>query len=558
MRKQPRSALTLALAAVSVIVLAACGSSSKSNSSPATGKASGSITITYGTAPDTLDPDAFQTTQAGEADQPVYIPPYTYAETNGIAGTKIIPGLATALPQISPDGKTYTFFFRKGLRYSTGQPVHTSDFLTAVERSIKIPWPLGSAFLVPLIVGAKDYESGKSNTVSGITTNDATGQVTIHLTAPYGAFENALAFQAYSPLPKGTPMKDLSSNPPPGVGPYKFSSVVPNVSYTEVKNPYWTPIPGIQSGYANQIVAKISSNTTASALSVLNNSNDVFDWADTIPPSLLPQIQSQASDRYQKLKLNSTYYFFMNQKAKPFSSMLAREAVIVGLNRPALARLGSGFFTPGCFFLPPLMVGHPPSSCPFGDPNSTGDIAKAKMLVQQSGMAGQPVTVWGEERSPRRQFVDYYTSFLNQIGFKATEKIIADATYFPTVGNLKLNAQTGFDDYNQDFPNPIDFYGLLLAGDAITPTGNLNHSQVNDPVINSKANQLGTLFKLPTSSLGSASSQWTTLDEYTAAKAYEAVFGYLEAPEFVSNRIDQSALVFQPINGYWYNTFKLK
>ncbi len=558
MRRQIRLAAWVAAAVATTFVLAACGSSSKSSSSTSA-KGGGTVTITFGTAPDTFDPGGFETTQAGEAAQPVYIPPYTYAEANGVAGTKIIPGLATALPKISPDGKTYTFFFRKGLRYSNGQLMHASDFLTAVERSIKIPWPLGSAFLVPLIQGAKAYQSGKSSTVSGITTNDATGKVTIHLVSPYGAFENALAFQAYSPVPKGTPMKNLANSPPPGVGPYKFGKIVPNVSYTEVKNPYWKPIPGISSGYVNTIVAKISSNTTANALSVLNNQADVFDWADTIPPSLLTQITAKASDRYKKLQLNSTYYFFLNTKTKPFSSLQARQAVITGLNRPALVRLGSGFFTPGCFFLPPLMLGHPTgASCPYGDPNSTGDIAKAKALVKQSGMAGTPVTVWGEERSPRRQFVDYYTSFLNQIGFKATEKIIADATYFPTTGNLKLNAQTGFDDYNQDFPNPIDFYGLLLAGDAITPTGNLNLGQVNDPVINAKVNQLGSLFKVPTTNLSSVATQYKALDTYVAQKAYAAVFGYLLAPQFVSSRIDQSTLVFQPINGYWYNTFKVK
>ena len=74
----------------------------------------------------------------------------------------------------------------------------------------------------------------------------------------------------------------------------------------------------------------------------------------------------------------------------------------------------------------------------------------------------------------------YYTQFLNQIGFKATQKVIADATYFPTIGNLKLNPQTGFADWNQDFPNPIDFY-LLLQGSAIQPTNNQNFGQVNDP-----------------------------------------------------------------------------
>ena len=90
------------------------------------------------------------------------------------------------------------------------------------------------------------------------------------------------------------------------------------------------------------------------------------------------------------------------------------------------------------------------------------------------------------------------------------------------------------------------------------PVGNENHSQINDPVINSKVNMLGSLYKLPTTNLSAAASQWTTLDEYVAKKAYEAIFGYLSPPVFVSDRVDQSALVFQPINGYLYNTFRLK
>ncbi len=187
--------------------------------------------------------------------------------------------------------------------------------------------------------------------------------------------------------------------------------------------------------------------------------------------------------------MNSTYYIFLNTKTKPFSSQLARQAVIVGLDRIAMNRLGSGTLIPACFFLPPAMVGHPTAAtCPYGDPASGGDLAKAKQLVQQSGMAGTPVTVWSETRSPRQQWMTYYTSFLNQIGFKATQKVIADATYFSTIGNLKLNAQTGFDDWNQDFPNPIDFY-LLLQGSSILPTNNYNNSQVNDPHINSAGQQ---------------------------------------------------------------------
>ena len=58
-------------------------------------------------------------------------------------------------------------------------------------------------------------------------------------------------------------------------------------------------IPGIPAGHVD-VNVKISSNVDSNALSVLNNTADVFDWADTIPGSLLPQISSKASDRFSK------------------------------------------------------------------------------------------------------------------------------------------------------------------------------------------------------------------------------------------------------------------
>ena len=122
-------------------------------------------------------------------------------------------------------------------------------------------------------------------------------------------------------------MKNQPNNPPPGVGPYIITNVVPNASFQMTINPHWASmsIPGIPAGH-NPINVKISTNVSSNALEVLNNTADVFDWADTIPGSLLPQIQSQASDRYSKKVMNSTYYVFLNTKTKPFSSQLARRS----------------------------------------------------------------------------------------------------------------------------------------------------------------------------------------------------------------------------------------
>jgi peptide/nickel transport system substrate-binding protein len=542
--------LALSAGVVAVIALGGSSAATAASSTP-------TVQMVAGVFPQSLDPGLDYTTQGGEVNWLVYTGLTTYKHSSGVAGGDLIPGLATALPVISNGGKTYTVTLRKGLVFSNGKPVLASDFLYTVERAIKIPWGGSGEFITPVIQGATAYSTGKASTISGITTDNATGKIVIQLTAPYGPFDNVLAFPALGIIPSGFGFKVQPTSPPPGVGPYEVTNIVANQSYDVVRNPHWAAeaIPGIPAGYDN-VDVKVNSNVTANALSVLNNSADIFDWADTIPGSLLPQIESKAADRYKLVNLGgSTYYIFLNAQEKPFNNQLAREAVVTGLNQDEMSRLGSGTLQPACYFLPPAVPGHPTAPCPYGTPG-TGNLAKAQALVKASGMEGQPVTVWSEARDPRQQWMTYYTSFLNSIGFKATQKVIADATYFTTIGESKtLHPQTGFADWNQDFPNPVDFYGVLLDGNSILPTDNENFGQTNDPHINAVVSQLGTT---PTTQLGSVVSQWQALDEYTAKKAYVAVFGYQKFPFFTSDRIIYSKLILQPIWGWDFTSFDLK
>jgi peptide/nickel transport system substrate-binding protein len=561
LHRHKRYVLTALAALVSAVAVGACGSSSssstpKTTSTPA--KTGGTVTELMGTFPQSLDPGLDYTTQGAEINWLAYTGLTTYAHANGAAGTQLIPGLATALPTISNGGKTYTATLRKGLVFSNGKPVVASDFTYTVERAIKIPWGGSGEFITPVIAGATAYANGKAKTISGITTNNATGQIVVHLTAPYGPFENVLAFPSMGIIPAGTPMKVEPTNPPPGVGPYETKNIVANQSYSGVPNPYWAKmaIPGIPAGKVT-VNVKVDSNVTSNALSVLNNTADVFDWADTIPGSLLNQIKSQASSRFQFKNLGgSVYYIFMDSQSKPFNNQLVREAVVTGINEEAMRTLGSGTLIPACFFLPPFVPGHPSASCPYqSTPPSTGNLAKAKALVKQSGLAGTPVTVWSEERSPRLQWMTYYTSFLNQIGLKATLKTVSDTTYFTTIGDLALHPQTGFADWNMDFPNPVDFYGVLLDGNSILKTDNENFGETNDPYINK---QVTALEGTPTAQLSTVASKWQALDEYVAKKAYVAVFGYQTFPEFTSDRMNYGALVFQPEYGWDWTSFSLK
>ncbi len=558
---RPALAGLTALAVAAAITLVALSSGNANAKRPARNAAASVVQMVEGTFPQSLDPGLDYTTQGSEINWVVYTGLATYAHKNGVAGAQLIPGLCTALPTISNGGKTYTCTLRKGLVFSNGKPVVASDFAYTMERALKIPWGGSGAFLTPYVVGAQAFASGKAKSIAGVSTNDATGKITIQLSQAYGPFTNVLAFPMLGLIPSGFPMTVQATSPPPGVGPYMVTNIVANTSFEAVPNPYWSKIniPGIPSAKVS-VEVKANSNVAANALSVLNGSADIFDWADNIPGSLLQQIQAKAAGRFRYVNLGgSTYYIFLNASEPPFNNQLAREAVVTGLNQPAMSRIGSGTLVPACYFLPPDIVGHPPlpnSSCPYGNPDKGGNIAKAKALLKQSGLAGTSVTVWSETRQPRQAWMTAYTQMLNQIGFKATQKLLSDSTYFTTIGqSKKLHPQTGFADWNQDFPHPVDFYGPLLDGNSILPTNNENFGQTNDPYINAQVKKLGTV---PTTQLQSVAKQWQALDEYVAKKAYVAVFGYEKFPEFASSRINYGALVFQPIYGWDLTSFSLK
>jgi peptide/nickel transport system substrate-binding protein len=541
-----------------VAIAAAIAASAGAKVQKAHAAAVGTIQMVQGTAPQSLDPGLDYTTQGSEVNWLVYTGLTTYARKAGTAGANLIAGLGTSLPKISNGGKTYTVTLRKGLKFSNGDPVVASDFTFTVERAVSIPWGGASAFITPNIKGAAAYAAHKAKGISGISTNNTTGKIVIHLTAAYGPFDNVLAFPALGFVdPKGTSVSKVQPTAPPaGVGPYKVTSIVPNASYDVVKNADWSSVPGIPSGYDN-VDVKINSNVAANADAVLNNSVDVFDWADTIPGSVLLQIKSKAASRFSLVNLGgSTYYVFLNASKPPFNNQYAREAVVTGMNESAMSRLGGGTLAPACFFLPPAIPGHPNGSCPYGKPG-VGSIKKAKALVAKSGQANTAITVYSEERSPRLQWMEAYQQELKSIGFTNVKlKEVADTNYFTTIGESKtVDPQTGFADWNQDFPNPVDFYGVLLDGKAITPTHNENFGQTNDPYINKEVAKLGAT---PTTEISKVAGQWQALDKYVAKKAYAGVFGYQEFPFFTSTKIARSPLMENPIYGWDFSELRLK
>jgi len=184
---------------------AACGSKSKSASNKPSSSGGGknqpfaNFRLAYDTGIDYLDPGLSYTVEGWSIMWNVYLPLIGYKHVNGPDGATIVPYLATALPKISSDGKTYTLTLRKGLKYSDGTPVKATDFKASIERDFKVDSP-GVGFFGN-IVGAAEFGRTKKGSISGITANDSTVDITIKLTAPQGDFQNILATTFAAPVP---------------------------------------------------------------------------------------------------------------------------------------------------------------------------------------------------------------------------------------------------------------------------------------------------------------------------------------------------------------------
>ncbi|HUR84506.1 MAG TPA: ABC transporter substrate-binding protein [Solirubrobacteraceae bacterium] len=524
-----------AIAATGGAGLTACGSDDSGggggdDSGGTTGKTGGSIRI-GSTMPDSYDPVLFQTTQANQVAQLVYTGLVTYAHEEGPAGNKLIPGVAEAMPAISADRTTYTFKLRSGLKYSDGSPVKASDFENTIKRLTFLGGPFSS--FMSGIDGIDTYAAAKKENadISGITSDDATGEIVVKLSEPDGKFLFAVALANAAPTPAAkSPFKSAT---PPGIGPYTLTIQNPTRQVTLKKTPGFD-IPGIAKGNIDTMTI-VKSTVPKMTQDIINNKTD-FMTEDPVGDDL-PLIKSKYSDRFSMApNPPNTYWFFMNETRPPFDKLEARQAVNYALDSRALQRIFGGRLQPSCNFLPPAYEGTgyvKIDPCPYGDPAGPPDLAKARELVEQSGYKGMSVTVWGNSKDPRPAIADYQRDMLNQIGFKAKTKILDQQVYFGTVGLKKTDPQTGFTDWFQDFPHPGDFFEPNLSKKALASSPTFNFNFASNPKVDDGIAKL-----TPETDPATVAEEWAKLDREVIENADVAVYGNELSTVFYSDRMD--------------------
>jgi peptide/nickel transport system substrate-binding protein len=544
----PRWSAGAAVLGALALAIAGCGSSGKPSSSNSTspqaaGHPGGTFTILANSAFGVADPAQNYTLEEWQLLIDTHDGLTAFAKVNGLAGNKIVPDLATSIPKPTNGGKTYLFHIRRGIKFSNGQTLKPSDFVTTFERQFTVPGP--TSFYSGL-VGASKCSTKHCTLTKGVIADDSAYTLTLNLTAPDPELMDQLALPFAFAVPAGTSPKLTGNNVPPGTGPYMWKSYNPNSEAVLVRNPYfhvWNA-QAQPAGYPNKIIEKYGLQVSDEVTQVLNGgANEVFD-GDSIPSDQLSTLNSpKYAGQVHVNTLTADYYFALNTRRPPFNNLQARQAINYAANRTAYVKIqgGPSLAVPTCQVLPPNFPSYAPY-CPYTAGSShtkwTGpDLAKAKQLVKQSGTAGMKVVVNGLTDQVDKAFVEQMVSDLNSIGYKASPQLLTSSIQYPFIQNSSNSGKwnVAYSSWYQDYPAASDFLNVLLGCGSIHPNSDAspNIAAFCDKNIQPKINQAEAAGATNPSE---AASLWTQVDhEDTDAAPWVDLFNPKQIDVLSSN-----------------------
>lgn len=237
---------------------------------------------------------------------------------------------------ISPDGLTYTFVLRDGLKWSDGSAHTAEDYVYAIKRILD---PATAAKYVNLVtdyvVGAEEYYSGTTTdfeTVGFKALDEKTIEITLKDTAPH--FIQILTMWTFSPIQAATveangeqwtnKAETYVTN-----GPFMVAELNMGESVVLVKNPY----------YYNADAVKLEKVTYRyiqdQGTSLMAYENNEIDGMSTIPSSDYARLKVEEAGVVVSPAYGTVYYDFNCAKA-PFDNVLVRKAFCLAIDRLAL------------------------------------------------------------------------------------------------------------------------------------------------------------------------------------------------------------------------------
>ena len=279
------------------------------------------LVIINGPEPESLDP-AIQT---GQADGRVVGSLFEGLTRYDPVTANPQPGLAERW-EISPDGRTYTFFLRTNAAWSTGEPITPEDVVYSWLRLLK---PETGCEYVGLLFYIKNAEAYHANSLSdparvGVRTLDAR-TLRVELAGPTAFFLDPCATPTLAVVPRATIEKFgdrwLMVRPLPVSSAYQLESWRLNDKIRLRKNPrYWDA-----ANTRSEVVDLLPCTLASTALNLYQTGAADIVWDKELVPNELLDVVLKRPD-FHAFNYLGTYFFRFNVTRKPFNDSRVRKA----------------------------------------------------------------------------------------------------------------------------------------------------------------------------------------------------------------------------------------
>ncbi|WP_441250169.1 ABC transporter substrate-binding protein [Kitasatospora sp. McL0602] len=418
----------------------------------------------------------------------------------GKDGLALVPDLATAKPEISADGKTYTFKLKSGLKFEDGSAITSKDIKYGIERIFAQDVISGGpTYLINSLDQGQNYKGPYTDTApdklglkSVATPDDST--IVFSLKTADSSFPYLLAMGSAAPVPQKLDTGSKYGDHPVSSGPYKFKTAQAGKSYELVRNENWDPASDpFRKALPDVVKLTVTTNADDMDQRELDGTADL-DWSQTglsqaaqIKVLQNPDLKARTDDPYNGF----IRFIAISQKVAPFDNIHCRNAVLFAADTTAL-QTARGGATAGSLFgsmLPPNILGSDDYD-PFNLTKGKPDVAKAKSELAACGKAdGFKTTI--AVRGNKKKEVDSAVAL--QTALKAINVDVTvdqyDGKLLPSViGAPDVVHSKGYGlmvaGWGADYPNGSGYMQPLMDGRFIEKNGNSNYPEIDDPAIN--------------------------------------------------------------------------
>ena len=320
-------------AALFVTAFAGCGKK----------KADG-ITVQIGPNPETLDPALNSAVDGGNMLITLFETLLIIDQDN-----KVQPGQAEKY-EVSPDGLTWTFTMRDGLKWSDGTDLNAKDFEYTFKRiadtNVAAPY---AETVIGMIEGYKDAIDSKNPDKLNVKASEDGKTLTVKLAYPCSYFDKIVAFGTMSPVQKATVEKNGDSwatKPETYVcnGPYTITEWTPSEKIVCKKNENYKGGWDSSKIVNDKLTFLLLEDSSASYAAYTGGTAQLIK---DVPTEEIPTLKKDKKDEFIVDPILGTYYLSMNLNKAPFNNKNVRKALSLAIDRDYIANtIMQGTYSP--------------------------------------------------------------------------------------------------------------------------------------------------------------------------------------------------------------------